>query len=47
MAAGDLVGAIKGFLEASGIEIYRMEVATEAYQVKHIGQIVRFYLGRE
>jgi hypothetical protein len=37
---------IKQFLENKGIEIYRMKVTQEAYQVKHKGQIVRLYVQR-
>lgn len=40
----DLFGAIKDFLESKGIEVYRMQVAQEAYQVDRNGQIVRFYV---
>jgi hypothetical protein len=42
----DLFGAIKDFLESRGIEVYRMQVAQEAYQVDRNGQIVRFYVQR-
>jgi hypothetical protein len=42
----DLAGAIKGFLETNGIEIYPMGVGVESYQVKHNGQIIRFYVFR-
>ena len=42
----DLFGAIKDFLESKGIEVYRMQVAPEAYQVERNGQIVRFYVQR-
>jgi DNA-binding Lrp family transcriptional regulator len=38
---------IKQFLEAKGIEVYRMQVGQEAYQVKHCGQVIRFYIFRE
>jgi DNA-binding transcriptional regulator YhcF (GntR family) len=37
---------IKQFLESKGIEIYRMHVSQEAYQMKHRGQIIRFYVQR-
>jgi len=42
-----LIGAIKGFLEGLGIEIYRMESEMEAYQVKSNGQVIRFYVQRK
>jgi predicted transcriptional regulator len=44
--SGDLFKGIKDFLEANGIEIYRMQVGQEAYQVKHKGQIIRLYVQR-
>lgn len=37
---------IKQFLESKGIEIYRMQVGQEAYQVNHKGQIIRLYVQR-
>ena len=43
----DMLGAIKGFLEGRGIELYRMGVGTEAYQVKHNGQTIRLYVCRK
>ena len=42
----DLFGAIKEFLETNGIEVYRMQVGEEAYQMKHDGQVVRLYVQR-
>ncbi len=42
----DLFGAIKEFLETKGLEVYRMEVGVEAYQVSYNGQIIRFYVNR-
>jgi hypothetical protein len=42
----DLAGAIKGFLEANGIQVYSMQVTPECYQVEHNGQIIRFYVQR-
>ena len=42
----DLLGAIKDFLEAKGMEVYRMRVSGEAYQVRHNGQVIRFYVQR-
>ncbi len=38
----DLFGAIKGFLESKGIEVYRMQ--NGGYQVKGKKEIVRFYI---
>jgi hypothetical protein len=43
----DLAGAIKGFLEANGIELYREQCEPEAYQVKHNGQTIRLYVQRK
>lgn len=43
----DLVEAIKKFLEAKGLKLERLKVETEAYQLKHSGQVVRFYIQRE
>ena len=37
---------IKQFLISKGIEIYRMQVSQEFYQVKHKGQIIRLYVQR-
>jgi Helix-turn-helix domain len=42
----DLFEGIRVFLENHGIELYRMQVAQEAYQVERNGQIVRFYVQR-
>ena len=39
-----LIGEIVQFLETKGVEVYRMEVGSEAYQVRHNGQIIRFYV---
>ncbi len=44
---GDLFESIQKFLEDRKIEIYRISVTPEAYQVKHNGQTVRFYIQRE
>jgi DNA-binding Lrp family transcriptional regulator len=44
--SGDLFERVKVFLEAIGIEVYRMQVSGEAYQVKHNGQAIRFYVDR-
>lgn len=43
----DLFGAIQEFLDTNGIEVYRMQVGQEAYQVKHDGQVIRFYVQRK
>ena len=43
---GDLFESIKEFLEDHGIQLYRMQVNQEAYQVKHKGQIIRLYVQR-
>lgn len=43
---GDLLGAIKELLEDHGIELYRMQVGIEGYQVEHNGQIIRLYVQR-
>ena len=37
---------IKEFLQTKGIEVCRMHVGAEAYQVKHNGQTIRFYVQR-
>jgi hypothetical protein len=42
--SGDLFEGIKDFLEANGIEVYRMNVEPEGYQVKNNGQVIRFYV---
>jgi predicted transcriptional regulator len=44
--SGDLFKGIKDFLEANGIEVYRINVEPEGYQVKHNGQVIRFYVER-
>jgi len=43
---GDLFGAIREFLESKGIEVYRMQVGQEVYQVEHNGQVIRLYVLR-
>lgn len=43
----DLLGSIRGFLESKGIELYQIRVEPEAYQVKHNGQVIRFYILRK
>jgi hypothetical protein len=43
----DLFGAIREFLENRSIQLYQMQVSGEAYQVKHNGQVIRFYIFRE
>jgi predicted ArsR family transcriptional regulator len=43
----NLLEAIKEFLETKGIEVYRMQVGQEAYQVEDGGQIIRFYVQRK
>jgi hypothetical protein len=45
--SGDLFEGIKVFLEANGIEVYRMNVEQEAYQVNHKGQVIRMYVQRK
>ena len=45
--SGDLFEGIKVFLEAKGIEVYRMNVEQEAYQVNHKGQVIRIYVQRK
>ena len=42
--SGDLFEGIKDFLEANGIEVCRMNVEPEGYQVKNNGQVIRFYV---
>ena len=44
--ADDLLGQIKQFLQSKGIEIYLLQVESEAYQVRHNGQVVRIYVQR-
>ncbi len=43
----DLVGEMVQFLESKGLEVYRLEVESEAYQVTHNGLVVRFYVQRK
>ncbi len=43
----DLFGAIREFLESQGIELYRMQVSVESYQVRHGQQTIRFYIDRK
>ena len=45
--SGDLFEGIKVFLEAKGIEVYRMNVEPEGYQVKNNGQTIRIYVQRK
>ena len=45
--SGDLFEGIKVFLEAKGVELYRMHVEPEAYQVKNNGQVIRMYVQRK
>ena len=45
--SGDLFKGIKDFLESNGIEVYRMNVEPESYQVKHNGQNIRIYVQRK
>jgi hypothetical protein len=42
--SGDLFKGIKVFLESNGIEVYRINVEPEGYQVKNNGQVIRFYV---
>jgi len=42
----NLVEGIKEFLESHGFEVYQVKASYECYQVKHNGQIVRFYVQR-
>lgn len=44
--SGDLFEKIKVFLESKGIEVYRMQVEPEAYQVRRNDQVIRFYVQR-
>ena len=44
--SGGLFEGIKDFLESNGIEVYKMQVGQEVYQVKHKGQIIRLYVQR-
>jgi len=45
--SGDLFKGIKDFLEANGIEVYRINVEPEGYQVKNNGQTIRIYVQRK
>ena len=45
--SGDLFEGIKVFLESNGIEVYRMNVELEGYQVKNNGQTIRIYVQRK
>jgi hypothetical protein len=45
--SGDLLGAIKNFLESNEVEVYRLEVEPEVYQMKHNGLVIRFYVQRK
>lgn len=45
--SGDLFEGIKVFLEAKGVEVYRMNVEPEGYQVKNNGQVIRLYVQRK
>jgi len=42
----DLAQTIIDFLEGRGLKVYSMRTESEAYQVKHDGQIIRFYVQR-
>lgn len=44
--SGGLFEGIKVFLEAKGVEVYRMNVEPEGYQVKNNGQTIRIYVQR-
>jgi DNA-binding CsgD family transcriptional regulator len=44
--SGDLFGEIREFLEERGIEVYRIKIRTEAYQVKYNDQTIRLYVYR-
>ena len=45
--SGDLFEGIKDFLEAKGVEVYRINVEPEGYQVKNNGQTIRIYVQRK
>lgn len=47
LEVGDLFGAIREFLKSQGIQLYRMQLSGEAYQVKHNGEVIRFYVQRK
>lgn len=42
-----LIGEMLRFLKGKGVEVYRMEGQSEAYQVRHNGQVVRLYVQRK
>jgi hypothetical protein len=42
--SGGLIGEILRFLEGESLEIYRLQVEQEAYQVTDGTQIIRFYV---
>jgi transcriptional regulator with XRE-family HTH domain len=42
--SGDLFEGIKVFLESNGIEVYRMNVEPEGYQMKNNEQTIRIYV---
>ena len=44
---GDLVAAIMEVFKSKGIEVYRMKVEPEAYQVSYNGQVLRIYVSRK
>ena len=44
--SGDLFEGIKVFLESNGIEVYRMNVEPEGYQMKNNEQTIRIYVQR-
>jgi len=46
LGVDDLVGAIKGFLEANGIRVYPLRLGCEAYQASHKDQVLRIYVTR-
>jgi hypothetical protein len=45
--SGDLFEGIKVFLESKGVEVYRMNIEPEGYQVKNNGQVIRIYVQRK
>ena len=47
LESGDLFKEIKDFLEAKGVEVYRMHVEPEAYQMKCDNQTITFYVKRK
>lgn len=46
LRSDDLIGEMLGFLESKGVEVYRMNVEPEGYQVKNNGQTIRIYVQR-